>query len=165
MMNLFPHTRSSPRLILDARTAADLMTPNPVSIGQLATVRDAAAFLTGRGISAAPVIDGAGRPVGVVSSTDILVRCQAGADDKTPVCAVMTPVVFCARADAPAEEVVEKMLGLKVRRLFVVDGGGVVIGVISARDVLQRLRRPGRRMAGPPTNGSAEGTANGEADA
>jgi IMP dehydrogenase len=123
------------------------MTPNPVSIGQLTTVRDAAAFLTAKGISAAPVIDGAGRAVGVVSSTDILVRCQTAAADKTPVCAVMTPVVFCARAGATAEEVVEKMLGLNVRRLFVVDGDGVVVGVVAARDVLKKLRRSGRSVA------------------
>jgi CBS domain-containing protein len=32
------------------------------------------------------------------------------------------------------------MLALKVRRLFVVDGDGVLIGVISAIDVLGKLR-------------------------
>ena len=37
------------------------------------------------------------------------------------------------------------MLAMKVRRLFVVDGGGALIGVISATDVLGKLRsyRPG----------------------
>jgi CBS domain-containing protein len=164
-MNTVPYTRDSARLVLDACTAEDLMTPNPMSIGQLATLRDAAAFLTGRGISAAPVIDGAGRPVGVVSSTDILVRYQNPAADQIPVAAIMTPVVFCARPDAPAEEVVERILGLRVRRLFVVDEAGVVIGVISARDVLQRLRRLGRRSNGSLIHEHTEGTANGEADA
>jgi CBS domain-containing protein len=146
--------RVAPRLVLDARTAEDLMIPNPVSIGQLTTVRDAAAFLTAKGISAAPVIDGAGRPVGVVSSTDILVRCQTAAADQSPVAAVMTPTVFCVRPDATAEEVVEKMLGLNVRRLFVVDAAGVVIGVIAARDVLRRLRSRRHRPA-PPAGGEA----------
>jgi len=40
-------------------------------------------------------------------------------------------------------EVVEKMLALKVRRLFVVDGEGALIGVISAIDVLGKLRSYG----------------------
>src|SRR3954453_8006906 len=62
-----------------ARKAADLMTPNPMSIRQSATVSEAATFLAGRGISAAPVIDEAGRPVGVVSSTDILIHLGQGA--------------------------------------------------------------------------------------
>ncbi|MCI0455722.1 MAG: CBS domain-containing protein [Gemmataceae bacterium] len=66
-----PVTRS---LYLAAETAADLMTPNPVSIRANATLREALALLIDRGFSAAPVIDEAGRPVGVLSRTDILVH-------------------------------------------------------------------------------------------
>jgi CBS domain-containing protein len=65
---------ASPRFVLDAATAADLMTPNPVSIRTGATVQEAVAFLTDRGFSAAPVIDAAGRPVGVLSRADIVVH-------------------------------------------------------------------------------------------
>jgi CBS domain-containing protein len=51
----------------------------------------------------------------------------------------MTPVVFCVRPDASAREVVETMVDLGVRRLFVVDNSGVLVGVISALDVLRHL--------------------------
>jgi len=61
------------RLVLWADTAADLLTPNPLSISQNATVKEAVAFLTDKGFSAAPVIDEAGRPVGVLSRADIVV--------------------------------------------------------------------------------------------
>jgi CBS domain-containing protein len=50
------------------------MTPNPVSIGADATVKEAAAFFVEKGFSAAPVIDEAGRPIGVVSQSDIVVH-------------------------------------------------------------------------------------------
>src|SRR5215471_9764672 len=60
-------------LRLCANTAADLMTPDPLSIRAAATVREAVAFLTDKGFSAAPVIDKAGRPVGVLSRADIIV--------------------------------------------------------------------------------------------
>jgi CBS domain-containing protein len=60
------------RLVLRAETAEEMMTPNPVSISQNATVHEAAVFLTQREISAAPVIDTAGRPVGVLSRADIV---------------------------------------------------------------------------------------------
>jgi CBS domain-containing protein len=63
-----------PQLVLAAETAADLMTANPVSIRAEATIREAVALLTDKGISAAPVIDEAGQPVGVLSRTDILVH-------------------------------------------------------------------------------------------
>ena len=62
------------RLVLNANTAADLMTRNPVSINQKANVKEAVALLTKKGFSIAPVIDDAGRPVGVLSSSDILVH-------------------------------------------------------------------------------------------
>jgi CBS domain-containing protein len=68
-----PTTEVSARLTLDANTAAALMTPDPLSIRADATVREAVSFLTDKGFSAAPVIDKAGRPVGVLSRADIIV--------------------------------------------------------------------------------------------
>lgn len=151
--------RMTPPLMLQDRTAAELMTTNPQSLRRDATVGEAAAFLSTRGFSAAPVIDEAGRPVGVVSRTDLLhhhgqkaVRLLAAPrggggsepDAGAPVQDVMTPAVFCVRADTPAAKVVDKMLALNVRRLFVVDDEGVLVGVVSAFDVLRGLDRPFR---------------------
>src|SRR5437868_3767311 len=65
-------TEAAPRLVLEAGTAADLMTPNPVSIRDTATLAEAVSLLTDKGISGAPVIDDAGRPVGVLSRADIV---------------------------------------------------------------------------------------------
>ena len=69
--------RVSGQLALDAKTAADLMTPNPISFNDSITVHEAAAFFTEREISAAPVIDVAGRPIGVLSRTDLVRYAQA----------------------------------------------------------------------------------------
>jgi CBS domain-containing protein len=158
---------STPRVVLDAATAADLMAPNPVSIAAGATVKEAASFLTDKGFSAAPVIDEAGRPVGVLSESDIVVHDResgpyvsgkpeyyAKADlsppkiiwrdvvngDPTQVRDIMTPVVFSVSPDTPAYKVIEDMLGHKVHRLFVVGSDGVLIGTISTVDVLRHLR-------------------------
>lgn len=60
------------RLSLTADVAADLMTPNPVSIGVGASLHEAIVLLHDRNFGAAPVIDNAGRPVGVISRADIL---------------------------------------------------------------------------------------------
>jgi CBS domain-containing protein len=163
-----------PPLVLKARTAADLMTPNPVSLRHTVTAGEAAAFLTERRISAAPVIDEAGAPVGVLSQTDLVVHDREKldipetrrghaedftefaevpgeppnllyeitvepADDKALVRDLMTPAVFTVRLDASAAQVVEDMLALRVHRLFVVDDDGVLVGVVTATDVLRRL--------------------------
>jgi CBS-domain-containing membrane protein len=71
-------------LMLGAVTAADLMTANPVSIRQQANVREAIKLLIDRRVSAAPVVDEAGRPVGVLSQTDILVHDRERVEHVTP---------------------------------------------------------------------------------
>jgi CBS domain-containing protein len=145
-------TEASPRLCLWAETAADLMMSNPVSVRGDATVAEALTLLTDRGFSAAPVIDEAGRPIGVLSRADILVHEREQVDRKpaartdpqfTRVRDVMTPVVFSVSPETSARRVVEELLLLKVHRLFVVDSDSVLTGVISVQDVLRHLR-PGQ---------------------
>jgi CBS domain-containing protein len=137
------------RLTLQAASAAELMTANPVSLRADATVREAIELLTDRGFGAAPVIDEAGRPIGVLSRSDLLIHDrervqyvpqeQAGEPDPARVRDLMTPVIFTVTPQAPVHEVVGQLAGLKVHQLFVVDEGGALVGVISALDVLRHL--------------------------
>ena len=162
---------AAPLLCLRAETAADLMTSNPVSVREDATLREAIALLADRGYSAAPVIDAAGWAVGVLSRSDVLAHdrehvehlaaapeCYDRAEltteedeplgdgfqvertDPTQVADLMTPAVLSVGPDTPAAHVVRDMLDLRVHRLFVVDQGGVLVGVISALDVLRCLQ-------------------------
>jgi CBS-domain-containing membrane protein len=134
------------RLILDALRAAEVMTPNPMSLRDEATVPEAIAWLTEKGFSAAPVIDLSGRAIGVVSRADILVHererlrsLSAFDDDPTTVADIMTPAVFSVTPQMPVELVVEQLLTLNVHQLYVVDEHQALIGVISAHDVLRQL--------------------------
>ena len=153
-------------LVLRAETASDLMTPNPISVEAEAFVGEAIALLIDRGISAAPVIDDAGRPIGVLSRSDILIhqrestrhaslfdqtewdvpprRLREGFEvevvDSTLVRDIMTPILFTVALDASCKMVVEQMLSLKVHHLFVVDEDGALVGVISSLDILRHLR-------------------------
>ena len=126
-----------------ADSARELMTPGPYSLTATSTVAQATAFLTDRGFGAAVVIDEAGRPLGVVTKTDLLIhtreRPAASGTDSATVRDVMTPAVFSVRVDTPARSVVEQMVALNVHHLFVVDGTGVVVGVVSPLDVLKKL--------------------------
>ena len=160
------HTKAPPSMLLAAAVAEDLMTANPISIHAGASVQEALAMLTDRGFSAAPVIDEAGRPVGVLSKTDLLVHeRERGATvpladmtewdvpphrlregfaveviDPTRVRDIMTPIVFTVPLDTPVRQVIEQMLALKVHHLFVVDEDRALVGVISPLDVLRHLR-------------------------
>jgi CBS domain-containing protein len=163
-------TKTLSRLILAAETARDVMSESPVSVRADAFLHEAIVLLADKGFSAAPVIDQAGKPVGVLSQSDIVIhdrervahaaptaeyynraelRAKSGEPakgfqvervDKTRVGDVMTPVVFSVKPDAPAAKAVSEMLALRVHRLFVVDDSGVLVGVISALDILKRLR-------------------------
>jgi CBS-domain-containing membrane protein len=132
-----------PPLTLRAATAAEIMTPGPVSLHLTATVDEATTFLTEKAFGAAVVIDEAGHPIGVVTKTDVLVHARQrrpGLEpDDTPVTEFMTPAVFSVRPDTPARSVVEQLLALNVHHLFVSDAAGVIIGVISPVDVLRKL--------------------------
>jgi CBS domain-containing protein len=161
-------TKTSPiarPIVLEAQTARDLMTPNPLSLRESVTVREALAFLIDKGISGAPVIDEAGRPVGVLTQTDLLIHDREAVEhlpapevdygtplprswwdefqiekvDATPIRELMTPAVFSVAGDASAWMVIEEMRELNVHRLFVIDGNGVLVGVVSAMDVLRHL--------------------------
>ena len=157
-------------LVLRAETAADMMTMKPVSIHQNATVREAAAFLIEKDISAAPVIDDAGRPVGVLSRSDIVRYEQDPAASAThepefyhiaellcppalrkilhvqraehiAVREIMTPTVISVSPEDTVLSVVAEMLAFKVHRLFVIDEAGVLVGVIGTFDVLRKLHK------------------------
>jgi CBS domain-containing protein len=167
-------------MILEAAKAKDLMWPAPVSIEETATIREGVGFLVDKGFSAAPVIDHAGRPVGVLSRADILVHDReqvhhpasaeyySGTDlatekelaenfqieevDRTSIKEIMTPVVYSVLPDAPVIEVIAQMVGLKVHRLFVVDPDGVLVGVISTMDVMRHLRPENGAVSKAPTS-------------
>ncbi len=137
-------------------------------------------FLVDKGFSAAPVIDHAGRPVGVLSRSDIVVHDREevhhhvtpeyyrGADlvtekelaegfqveevDLTSIKEIMTPIVYSVLPDAPMAEVINQIVGLKVHRLFVVDPDGVLVGVISTMDVLRHLRPEGSALGAPESS-------------
>ena len=85
------------RLTLHADLAGDMMVSNPVSIRQDASVNDAILLFTRKGFSVAPVIDAAGRPIGVVSRSDIMIheRTIAQGDNANALVRdLMAPAVF-----------------------------------------------------------------------
>ncbi len=150
-------------LIRNKGDARELMAPNPVSLDEHISLQGAAAAMTSMKVSAAPVINAAGRPLGVVSQSDILrhasqgrhalgeaAGCGAGSPQSTSsrvglhsrvatVKEVMTPRVFAVEARSSFKDVVQEMLLRNVHNLFVVDEQGVLIGVITTLDLLRHL--------------------------
>ena len=141
-------------LVLSAKTAEELMVPNPVSLRADASIAEAIALMTNRAISAAPVIDEAGRPVGVLSRSDLLIHERENLgraatlsemDKTTHVGDIMTPAVFTVSMRTPAVDVTKRLSDFRVHQLFVVDEHDALVGVISALDIVRHLAREDAR--------------------
>jgi CBS domain-containing protein len=118
------------------------MTRNPLSIDEMASIREAAAFLLAKRMSAAPVINEAGRAVGVVSLSDIVRHSAGGEGSPTmnlPVRTIMNNEVLFVRPATPIDNAIDDLLHCRVKRMFVADENEVLVGVISATDVLRHI--------------------------
>ncbi|MDC0765393.1 CBS domain-containing protein [Streptomyces sp. HD] len=146
------------------RTVGELMTTDVVSVRRDEAFTDIAKLLAEHGITAVPVVDDGGRPVGVVSEADLL-RKEAGrldaagllpalhpqpdARDKseaTTAQGLMTSPAVTARPEWTVVEAARAMEQGGVKRLPVVDGAGQLIGVISRADLLRVFLRGDRAI-------------------
>ncbi|PWC76798.1 CBS domain-containing protein [Azospirillum sp. TSH64] len=141
--------------------AIDLMTPRVITIGPDATVADAARTMLENHISGLPVVDAAGKVVGIISEGDLLRRVELGterhrswwlglvsggtlpAEDfikshARKVADVMTAHVTTVDESASPEEVVRVMETRRIKRVPVVRHGALV-GIISRANLLRAL--------------------------
>lgn len=140
-------------------TVRDVMTTSVVAVRKDASFKEMAAMLRSRRISAFPVVDDAGRVVGVVSEGDLLVK-EAVQADGTSLLAVfrhvredekatgitaadlMSQPAITIGPDSPVEQAARLMYDRRVKRLPVVNKAGRLVGIISRVDVLAVFSRP-----------------------
>jgi CBS domain-containing protein len=149
-------------------TASDLMNPRVLTIRHDMRVPELANFLVANDISGAPVEDGSGKLVGVVSLNDLAeVLADDGEEDgdrgavffasewdeglsadeiedlpadatALTVADIMTPEVYTVNEETPVSEIAEAMIANHVHRLLVTREDRVV-GIISTSDLLGLL--------------------------
>jgi CBS domain-containing protein len=120
---------------------ADLMTIDPVAIADHASIEDAESLLASYRISGLPVVDRAGRLVGVISKTDLIgdgsVALEAllrGNRTGLKVGELMTAPAITVRLDTTLVEAARIMRDSHIHRLVAVDERERPIGVLSASD-------------------------------
>jgi CBS domain-containing protein len=128
---------SNPVDRLQTLRVCDVMSPNVVPLSGDDSVAHAASVLIKHEISGAPVIDDAGLCVGVISSTDF-VRCADEASDvaNLTVADLMAPVMQSIAQRSSLLAAGQMMCGAHIHRLFVVDGDGRPVGVLTALDIV-----------------------------
>jgi CBS domain-containing protein len=142
-------------------TVKDVMTTEVVAITRETAFKEMAAVLRQYRVSALPVVDDAGRVIGVVSTADLLAK-EALADpgvmaevlhhrdvrkaEGLTAGDLMThPAVTAAPGD-PVEQAARMMHFMRVKRLPVVNSGGQLVGIVSRSDVLAVFDRPDEKI-------------------
>ncbi|MFU0504700.1 CBS domain-containing protein [Pseudaminobacter sp. NGMCC 1.201702] len=143
--------------------AGDIMTVGAVTVRPDATIEHAARMMIEHGISGLPVVDGAGKLVGIVTEGDLLHRPEIGTERRRPrwlemwtateelaqdyarqhgrkIEDVMTNDVASIGPDAELDEVADLLERRRIKRLPVVRDG-TVVGLISRANLVLALSR------------------------
>jgi CBS domain-containing protein len=141
--------------------ASDVMTREILSVRPDTTVAEAIRTMLDNRISGLPVIDEAGRLVGILTEGDLLRRGETGTERHRPrwleilmgpgrlaeeyvrthgrkIGEVMTRDVVSVTPDASLKEIVELMERRRIKRVPVLDGD-VPVGILSRADLLRGL--------------------------
>jgi CBS-domain-containing membrane protein len=150
--------------------AADVMVTNVITVGPDARVQDVAHTLLTNRISAAPVVGGDGKIIGIVSEGDLMRRAEAGTGRRRPwwlailtgreglaadyvrehsrnVTDVMTRDVVTASPETPLQEIATLLEKHGIKRVPVVKEGKVV-GIVSRANLLQALASLRKQIEG-----------------
>ncbi len=123
----------------------DVMTTNPITARPWSTIGQVAETLLREDIRHLPIVD-AGAVVGVISDRDVrqFMRDTLFSDSPqaqrhlgAPVTSIMSTDVIDAAADDDVDVAIERMVEHKIGAVPVVDGDGVLVGILSTHDVLR----------------------------
>lgn len=119
---------------------SDIMTPEVFTLRPTTTADEASWALAVRGISGAPVRDGLGRLVGVISRSDLSdpERHPLGLGDQL-VRDIMTPAMLTLQDSEPALAAVRLMVREAVHRILVVNAAGDLVGIVTPTDILRAM--------------------------
>lgn len=119
--------------------AADIMTPDPVTVAPRDTLQRAAQLMDEFNVGALPVCENE-RLLGIITDRDIAVRAVAIGQDPmaTRVDEVMSSTVRVCTWDVDVDEVLDEMARVQIRRLLVLDEARRLVGVISLGDFAVR---------------------------
>ena len=117
----------------------DVMTPNPVTVAPSASIEEAARIMRDSDTGVVPVVEN-GRPVGVITDRDIVVRAvaQGGAGVRS-VRDIASSDLVTVGPDISTKEAAELMAERQVRRVLVCENDRLV-GVASIGDLAVKER-------------------------
>ncbi|MFD8497355.1 CBS domain-containing protein [Amycolatopsis sp. NPDC059657] len=142
-------------------TVADVMNPHIATLAPETPFKHVIGIMIARDQAALPVIDAAGRPVGVVAEADVLPKLEFHAGIVHPPPAggsrararwhkaaaltaadLMTTPTIMVTADTPLSTAVYALSARQIRQVCVVDANELLIGMLARQDTLRPFLRP-----------------------
>ncbi|MBI3946489.1 MAG: CBS domain-containing protein [Armatimonadetes bacterium] len=121
----------------------DIMTIDPVACAPDDQVATAAKIMVDRDCGAVPVVDSqeTRRVVGILTDRDIVVRLVARRINPvtSSACDCMTCDVYVVRPGDSIQDVVSLMEEQQIRRVPVVEDGGVLVGIVATADLARKV--------------------------
>jgi CBS domain-containing protein len=111
----------------------DVMTPNPRTVSPDDSIESAARIMRDEDTGAVPVVQD-GRPVGMLTDRDIVIRAVAEGGSARSVREVVTERLISVSPDASTREATDLMSEHQIRRLPVVENNRLV-GIVSLGDL------------------------------
>lgn len=145
-------------LVQNGKRARDVMTPNPLTISARTPLARAAQLMAERQFKRLPVVDDAGKLVGIVARLDVLRAILHAAPaseietERAPMVGarlvreVMSTTAPTVSADASAVQVAVQLAASPYRRVVVVDDKRRVLGLITDHELIRHI--------GPETHAS-----------
>ena len=142
--------------------ARDVMVSPVITVGDNDTVRDVAKLLIAKRISAVPVVNGAGKLVGIVTEADLMRRVEAGTEHSyswwlsfflgdraiaadyvkshaVKVTDVMTRDVKTADPETPLHEVADLFEEHHIKSAPILSKAGDLVGIVSRANIIQAV--------------------------
>lgn len=113
-----------------------LMTANPITCGPDTSLREVAHMMIDHECGQIPVVDDAGRPLGMITDRDVAIHIVATRNDGDATAEdAMTASDRVLDADNELKDYVDLMEETQARHWPVVDASGKLAGIVSAADI------------------------------
>src|SRR5256712_130368 len=112
---------------------------NPITLGRDRPLREAHQLMVRFKISGVPIVDGAGKLIGIITNRDLQFECELD----RPIRDAMTKDRWVTAPEGTTLDEAERILGAhRIEKLPVVDEHGVLRGLITVKDIFKRRQHP-----------------------
>lgn len=116
----------------DRTPLSAVMSNDLVCVSPDLPVEQLVSLLVDRGFGGVPVVDGDGKPVGVVSKSDLIAGAHTGV-----VRDIMMPIAFTMPESASLSHAAALMAYENIHRVPVIAADGTVVGIVSSMDIVR----------------------------